>query len=131
MLYCKIRMKKIKGVTIVELIFGIIIIAIISVAAFEFFRYCRRFIVESEIRLGAVNFARETMERHSWNIQHSWNDGKTIAENWQPDSLPTGVAFASGIRDDYAGGREYSVQLNASGSANTYNIIKVRVNWTY
>ena len=116
-------MKNIKGVTLVELIVGIVIIAVISVASLEFFQHCRRFIVDSEIRLGAVNFARETMELRAWDTEITDTTG------WQNDrDLPAGAEFASGIRDNYGGSRLYRVEDGATGD---YKVIKVKVGWDY
>ena len=106
-----------------EMLVGIILIAIISVGAFEFFRHCRRFIVDTELRLSAANFSRETMEGHSWNTE--------IAEtgDWQDDTgLPTGEEFGSRLYDEYSGARQYKVETSADGD---YNIIEVKVSWNY
>jgi prepilin-type N-terminal cleavage/methylation domain-containing protein len=122
MLYFKIIMKRIKGLTLIELIISIIIVSVISVASFEFFRHCQRFIVDAEIRLGAANFARETMELSS----RSWDAQISDTAGWQPDTpLPTGGGFGR-IRDDYGGTREYRVQ---DGSTGEYKVIEVKVDW--
>ena len=118
-------MKNIKGVTLVELVIGIVIIAIISVASLEFFRHCQRFIVDSEIRLGAVNFARETMDLRSWNT----NVGDPTGWLDEPLPLPTGGTFGR-IRDDYSGTRQYRIQSDTGGTGD-YKVIKVRVSWDY
>ncbi|UCD54599.1 MAG: type II secretion system protein [Candidatus Omnitrophota bacterium] len=114
-------MKKIKGFTLVELLIGVIIIAITSVAAFEFFRHCRRFIVETELRLGAANFARETIEVLDWNTDITDTTG------WQNDrDLPTGEEFGSSLRDEYEGSRLYRIE---DGATSGYKKISVKVTW--
>ncbi len=136
-LYFNIGMKKTKGFTLIEVIVGIIIIAVTSLGAFEFFRYCRYFIVSAELRLSAANFARETMEGHSWDIEHSWwTDGKE--EGWQDEFLPEEGTFASRLADEYSGERDYRFRRDNPGeppdptkAADDYNIINVRVSWEY
>ena len=126
MLYFITDMKNIKGVTLIELISGIVIVAIISVASFEFFRHCQRFIVDSEIRLGAVNFARETMEFHSWDVEI----GYTTDEDWENDTLlPTSGTFGR-IRDVYGGTRQYRVKQDTEETGD-YKVIDVKVNWAH
>ena len=63
----KSGMKKVKGFTLVEVITAMIVIAIIALAAFEFFVYCQRFIVNADLRLMAVNSARARMENAYWD----------------------------------------------------------------
>ena len=125
MLYSNIGMKKTKGFTLIEMLVGIIVISIISVGAFEFFRHCRRFIVDAELRLSAVNFSRETMEGHSWNTEIA------ETEDWQDDrDLPAGGEFGSRLYDEYDGARQYKVETK-TGTTGDYKIIEVKVSWNY
>ncbi|MEE9500429.1 MAG: type II secretion system protein [Candidatus Omnitrophota bacterium] len=118
-------MKKTKGFTVIEMLVSIILIAIISVGAFEFFGHCRRFIVDTELRLSAANFSRETMEGHSWNFEIT----NTTNSDWEDDAaLPTGEEFGSRLYEEYSGARQYKVETSADGD---YNIIEVKVSWNY
>jgi len=118
-------MRKTKGFTLIEVLVGIILIAVISVAAFEFFRYCRRFIVDAELRLSATNFARETMERHSWNAEI------TDTTDWRTyRDLPVGGEFGSRLRDEYEGSRLYRGEDGGSDDYK-YKRIRVKVSWEY
>ncbi|GEM_PF-2062932 len=56
-------MKNIKGFSVIEAIIAIMLIAVVAVASFEFFKYCMIFTVDTELKLMAVNSAREAMEK--------------------------------------------------------------------
>jgi len=51
-----------KGFTLIEVIVAIVVIAVISLGGFEFFKYCRIFTVDTEFRLMDMNRARGAME---------------------------------------------------------------------
>lgn len=139
-------MKKSSGLSLVELIVTIIVIGVISVAGFEFFRYCPRFLKGSGVRLAALNFVREAMERRAWDQ----NTADTA--DWAADTpLPTGSEFGSELRDKYSGQREYEVGPDAvlkfssrhnvderswtfwkeRWQAGPYKIVKTKVKWNY
>ena len=120
MLYFRLAMKKIKGLTLVELIIGIVIVAIISVASFEFYRHCQRFVMDAEVRLGVSNFARETMEQRMWDADIATTGGLWIDDT----ALPTGTDFASDIGSNHGGTRQYSTDETSN-----YKVIKVKVHW--
>jgi len=60
-------MKNAKGFTLIETIVAMVLIAVIVVAGFEFFRYSQRFTIDAELQLKAVNFARRAMEELYWS----------------------------------------------------------------
>lgn len=110
-------MKKMKGFTLVEVIIAMMIIATISFGGFGFFQYCKRFVVDSELRLTAINLARETMEKLYWN------DTLEETADRVDDELPP-----EAFQDDYSGGRSHLITTDAEGK---YKIIEVTVNWDY
>lgn len=115
-------MKNTKSFTIIGLIVGFIVIAITSLAAFEFFRYCRHFIVDSELRLAATNFARETIEELDWDA------GIENTTGWPTDKDLPDTGFGRRLQNEYDGERLYNVEDAATGD---YKIIKVKVSWEY
>ena len=56
-------MKKDRGMTLLETLIAMILIAIIAVSGSTYFAFCKRSIINSQSRLMEVNFARDTMER--------------------------------------------------------------------
>ena len=106
-------MQKAKGFTIIETIIALIIIVIIAVGAFEFLQYCQRFLIDSDLRLMAVNLARETMEEQYWNLD--------LADITDSDPLPDGV-----LKDKHGGERNYSIADDPTG---TYKTIKITIDW--
>jgi len=126
-------MRKLTGISLVEMIVAIVIMAILAIAAFSYFHYCHRFIVDSQLRLIAVNFASETQEREYW-APTFWEtpdiDGDTHPD-WRAeaaDALPTGAEPGSRLRDNYIGFREYRITATAGDQ---YRVIETRVGWTY
>lgn len=118
-------MRKKSGVTLIEVIIAMVVIAIIAVGAFSFFEHCQRFIVDSQLRLIAVNFVRETMEERYWEL----NPAET--PDWAADTpLPTGTGFGSLLRDNYGGTRHYRVSAD-TGTGTSYRVIETRVTWEY
>jgi len=115
-------MKKIKGFSLFEAMVAIVIIGVVSLAAFEFFRHCNRYAVNSELRLIALNFARETMEKYYFSGTVTQTGG------WQAEDLPTGAEFGSEFRDTYGGERYYQIK-DGTDTTYTYMVTQVKVTW--
>ena len=103
-------MKKTKGFTLVEVLIAIIVIAIIAVAAFEFFRYCQRFILQAELKLMAVNLAREKMEELYWD-----------SDPPEPPAVPEDIMLTT----SHSFERNYTI----GDSTGNYKIIDVTISW--
>lgn len=64
-----------KGVTLVELITAMIIIAIVAIVSLEFFYFCQKyFITPIKPKFTASNLATETMENLYWQVGSSLGD---------------------------------------------------------
>ena len=50
------------GLTLVELMVGVLLVAIAAVAGLQFLIYCDKYAMRADAKLAAVNFAQETME---------------------------------------------------------------------
>lgn len=116
MIYFNSVMKNKKGLSLVEIIIAMVVIATISVATFEYFWHCRRFILNTDLRLMAVGFARETIE------ELYWDDDLTETPGPVDDPLPAGVLG----NPPHNGYRNYTVDNN---STNDYQIITITVGW--
>ena len=119
---------KTNGMTLVEVLVTIVIVAILALGAGGFFSFCERFIVDSELRLMAVNFAAEVMEERYWNsLIDETPDTSPV------DGIPDWVTAppplsGSRIDDYYSGARHYKVATSTDGS---YRIIETKVTWEY
>jgi len=109
--------KKNAGFTLIELILGIVIIAIAAVSSLEFYSYCHKFfIMRSSLTSQALGFAKESMEGLYWL------DPYDAAMNTPLPSLP-----AIPVTGDFAfkgGSRSYSVTDKGS-----YKVLEVTVIW--
>ena len=65
MIYSEVRTTN-DGFTLVELLIGMVIIAVVSVMALSFLVYCEKLLLSPELRLIAANKAREKMEGLYW-----------------------------------------------------------------
>jgi len=109
--------KKTAGFTLIELILGVIIIAIAAVSSLEFYTYCHKFfILRSSLTSQALGFAKESMEGLYWS------DPYDAALNTTPapplPAIPATGDFA------FKGSRSYSVTDKGS-----YKVLEVTVSW--
>lgn len=99
-----------RGLTLIEIILSIVLIAIVAITALGFLVYCGRFAVQAGTKITASNFARETMEDHYW-------DDTLVTESVQ-DNLP-------GNRT-----RTYSVSDPVDGpNGSQYRVTNVTIHW--
>ena len=105
-------MRKDRGMTLIETLIAIVLIAIVAISGSAYFAFCKRSIINSQSRLMEVNFARDTMER--LYMQPSLAPGNNC-----PDSLNAGD-----FKDSYGGTRSYNVSAPSGG----YQVITVTVN---
>ena len=107
-----IYMTKKMGMTLVEVLIAMVIIAIVAVCGSTYFAFCKRSIISSQSRLMEVNFARDTMER-------LYTSTTLVPGSNYNDALPAGD-----LRDRDGGTRTYTV---AAQSGN-YEVLTVTVN---
>jgi prepilin-type N-terminal cleavage/methylation domain-containing protein len=79
------RMKKRRAFTLLELIITTVLLSVVVLGGFAYFRYAKRYIAEIELRLQAINLARETMEELYWKTSAELDRGN------YPDPLPAGI----------------------------------------
>ncbi|MCX5666865.1 MAG: type II secretion system protein [Candidatus Omnitrophica bacterium] len=108
--------KKNAGFTLIDLILGIVIIAIAAVSSLEFYRYCHKFfILRSSITVRALGFAKESIEGLCWL------DSSDASLNIPLPSLPALPATGDFA---FTGSRSYSVIDKGS-----YKVLEVKVSW--
>jgi len=106
-------MRKLTGISLLEMIVAIVIMAILAIAAFSYFHYCHRFIVDSQLRLKAVNLASETMELVYW-------DTTAVPDlRVPPDVMPPST------------NARRLLPTFTPGTGNRYQTIDVRVTWDF
>ena len=109
--------KKHAGFTLIDLILGIVIIAIAAVSSLEFYSYCHKFfILRSSITVRALGFAKESMEGLYWLDS---SDAALNICNETPLAMPATGDFAF-----KGGSRSYSVIDKGS-----YKVLEVTVRW--
>ncbi len=119
----KVKNKYLHGFTLVELIISLSILSVIILGANSFLFYYQRVIKNSELRLMAINFTRETMEGRYWD--YDLDD----TASWESDTpLPTGNELGAALRDNYGAERKYEITTDGTGR---YAIIKTKVKWNY
>lgn len=113
--YCnKRKLKLVRGFTLLEVAIALAVLFIIAVGSFEFFRYCKHFILDTEARFKAVNLARDTMEKYYYNFDMSPSSGDEPLPNPSPE----------GNFGIIGGTRNYSITDNGK-----YYTVTVTVNW--
>lgn len=101
-----------KGLTLIEIILSIVLIAIVAITALGFLVYCGRFAMRTGTRITASNFAREMME------DRYWNDYTTLVTGNVVDNLP-------GNRT-----RTYAVSNPVNGpNGGQYRVTSVTIHW--
>lgn len=131
-----------KGFTLVEIMVAMVLIVIIVTVGFEAYRYAKIFVRDSKLRLMAVNFAQETMEK----LYFAGNLAEQVEprpDPFFPDSegledleAPDRPKFKL-LLDTHHGARNYTVksnisELNKSGVeavTDEYMIIETNVHW--
>ena len=120
------------GVTLIELMVGIILIAIASVGGLRFFVYCNNYVIRTDSRVAAVNFAMETMEKF-YMVTSAGLGSDTDTANPPADALPSSSGgFLNKLKDSHSGTRSYAISTStiAIGTpALKYRIVSVAVNW--
>ncbi|MFC1576648.1 prepilin-type N-terminal cleavage/methylation domain-containing protein [Candidatus Omnitrophota bacterium] len=112
-------MKKTKGFTIIEALIAIIIIAAVSAVAFEFFFYCRSFVLDSNWYYRALNHARETMEESYFD--------STLTPTVNPTNVPLPATAATDEFTDKFPGATRTIHVQ--GDRTDYQKIIVSVRW--
>lgn len=103
-----------KGITLIETMVAIVVIAIAAVASLQFYAFCQRsFITNAVLNSMAANFARETMEDYYFS---DYND-PDLNVGTNTVTLPT--------MGNHGGTRNYTV-TNKTG----YKLIETSVDWT-
>lgn len=110
-----------KGVTLIETMVAILVIAVAAVASLQFYAFCQRsFITNAALNSMAANFTRETMEDYYFS---DYNDPALNVGNYSV-SLPASPLGSHG------GTRNYKV-TNRTVTANIgYKLIETYVDWT-
>lgn len=108
-----------RGVTIIETMVAIVVIAIAAVASLEFYALCQRnFITNAALKSIAANFARETMEGY---YLRDYND-PDLNVGTTPVPLPASPPSPLG---SHGGTRNYTVTQKTG-----YKLIETYVDWT-
>ncbi|MFA5142822.1 MAG: type II secretion system protein [Candidatus Omnitrophota bacterium] len=109
------------GVTLIELVIAVMIIAVAAIASFQFLVYCDKFVSRATDRIVAANLARETMEMFYGRDYDSLGTGSGSV------SLPAGNILSSRHTNVK---REYRINEHTdSGTGNVYKVILVTVSW--
>jgi len=124
-------MRKYKGVTLVELIVSVLILALIMAGLANIFYTSRRYIVLNRSRIQAVEFSKTVLENLSSFVrQDSWNNpANDLCINTSAGCLPNN-------RNDYGTSSfnyvTYNTSYNVSNVTNAPEIrkVKIKVNWT-
>ncbi|OGX01435.1 MAG: hypothetical protein A3I73_02095 [Omnitrophica bacterium RIFCSPLOWO2_02_FULL_45_16] len=107
-----------KGITLIETMVAIVVIAIVAVVSLQFYVFCQRsFITNAVSNSMAANFARETMEDYYFS---DYNDA-ALAVGTYTATLP-----ASPLANQHGGTRSYTV----TNATNDYKLIETKVTWT-
>lgn len=108
-----------KGVTLIETMAAILVIAIAAVASLQFYAFCQRsFITNAASNSMAANFARETMEDYYFS---DYNDSDLNVGNY--NTVPI---TGSSLANNHNGTRSYTVtQPIGTG----YKLIETKVHW--
>ena len=108
-----------KGFTMLDMMIGVILIAIVAVGSLEFYRYCHKcFIANSKFTIEALGFAKESMERLCWL------DSSDPAFSTPLPTLPSTGAFGE-LGSRSGSSRTYAVSADKGG----YKVLEVTVNW--
>lgn len=112
-----IKLKRAFG--LVEIVVSLVVITAIAICSLQFLKYCSSLIVRNDLRLAALNFARETMEKQYMN-------SLSVTTSAVSDPLPT-TGSASVLFTKHGGQRSYTVSASSSGAP--YNVVKTTVTW--
>ena len=109
------------GVTLIEIVTSIVLIAVAAIASFQFMTYCDKFAVSVDKKIAAANFASETMER-------------LYQQDYNSSDLSIGSHGTNTV--NFFGGRSgtYSYNISQEQTENLitntkYKVITVTVNW--
>jgi len=106
-----------------EVLVAMVLITIIVIGTLEFCIFCQKnFLINSTLRLMAVNFAREQMEELYFLGP---NDPALDSGAGTNNTLPEAGEFADTLRTKYSGQRSYTVTQPDSN----YKVIQVTVTW--
>lgn len=110
-----------KGMSLIEVMLGMMLIAIIAILALGFSVYCNRFAMHTDLRLRAASFARETMESLYWTSPLNL----PIVTN-PTDDLAAGTFKGNKFQTGYGATRRYTV---TNTSDPNYEVISATVTW--
>ncbi len=111
-----------EGFTLIDMIIGVVLIAIAVIGSLEFYRYCyKSFIVGPKPAIEALNFAKESMEELCWLDSSDSAFTLPLAAPNRP--LPTTGNFKE-LGSRFSGSRSYSVTDKGS-----YKVLEITVTW--
>ena len=116
-----------KGVSMVELVITMLLLAIVATSTFGFYAYVNNFSIKSENYAAATEFLTQTLEML---LSKPYADpGLSVTTDLPPHYDPLS---ASNLRDQYNGVREYSVDESTWDSNfldSVYKAITVTIRW--
>ncbi|MFA5142818.1 MAG: prepilin-type N-terminal cleavage/methylation domain-containing protein [Candidatus Omnitrophota bacterium] len=107
------------GMSLVEIIVAMVIIAIATIASFQFLVHCDKFVIMADNKVAAANFAREIMEDY---YQEDYDD---LAVGSHSVSI---AALASRLHNG-TGSYEIGSEKTESATSTKYKVITVKVGW--
>ena len=116
------------GLTMIELMVGVLLVAIAAVVGLQFLIYCDTYTTHAESRVAAVNLALETMEE--FYMRDSATLGADAAN--EIGLPPSAGGFIDKLRDSPGAKRSYIIGTSALQLGNpprTYRTITVTVQW--
>ena len=126
------------GVSLIELMISVVLIAIVAVMALKFLIYCDAFAMKADAKIAAENFARETMEGlyQKQYADAALTTGSYDAGTTSSLALPAGTNFGSRLRNRYPTSNTNTMRIYTVGSEQTdtltntqYKVITVTVTW--
>ncbi|MDO8536265.1 MAG: prepilin-type N-terminal cleavage/methylation domain-containing protein [Candidatus Omnitrophota bacterium] len=124
-----------KGVSMIELVITMLLIAIIATSTFDFYAYINRFSIKAENYSAATEYCAEVLE---WLLSLDYNDpALNVGAHTPTVIIPSEPELVDGmppqcILRKYGGRRDYSVSENiwdSSWADSFYKTLTVAVTW--
>ena len=111
-----------RSFSLVELVIAMAVMAVAVICSLAFYKFCDKcFIVNPTVRLQAINFARETMER-----LYFLNYDDPLLNACANDALPSPPDDFSELKTIYGGTRAYTITQQTNPD---YKVVNVTVTW--
>jgi prepilin-type N-terminal cleavage/methylation domain-containing protein len=89
------------GFSLIEVVIALVIVSVVTVGGFEFLRYCRKFVLDSQIKLAALNIVKGEFERTAGCPNALLEDSEEDISSRLPQGCTGTRRVSVTERDDY------------------------------